>query len=155
GSKRDGNATLAQRKRAQSGVEPGLDRRAARQGRRSIPVNPRTGSRPGVAKGRINRNGSGGAKAGSWATSEDLKTVERSWNQSEIRSINYLRSDGYDIWHNVSGSQGSVKIYLNDRYEKDDGDKRGGRVWRSAEAAWPATLVRPRCGARECNARVL
>ena len=41
------------------------------------------------------------------------------------RLVNYLRSDRYDIWHNVSSSQGPVKHFIIDRYEKDDGDKRG------------------------------
>ena len=39
------------------------------------------------------------------------------------RVVYYLRSDRYDIWHNVSSSQGPVKHFIIDHYEKDDGDK--------------------------------
>ena len=76
-----------------------------------------------AGRGRTNRNGGVGTKAGSWATSE------KSWNfVVTVWSTTlggYLRSDHYDIWHNVSSSQGPVKHFIIDRYEKDDGDKRG------------------------------
>jgi hypothetical protein len=103
-----------------------------------------------LGKERTNRNGGVGTKAGSWATSE------KSWNLWEtVWSTTlgeYLRSDRYDIWHNVPSSQGPVKHFIIDRYEKDDGDKRGHVTLaqrrpdlpgRRPQATWPTAVVRP------------
>ena len=52
-----------------------------------------------------------------------MGNLREEWNFVGDRLVNYLRSDRYDIWHNVSSSQGPVKYFIIDRYEKDDGDK--------------------------------
>jgi hypothetical protein len=49
------------------------------------------------------------------------------WELVGDRLVNYLRSDRYDIWQNVPSSQGPVKYFIIDRYEKDDGDKGDSR----------------------------
>jgi hypothetical protein len=58
-----------------------------------------------------------------------MGNLRKEWELVGDRSVNslaeHLRSDRYDIWHNVSSSQGPVKHFIIDRYEKDDGDKRG------------------------------
>jgi hypothetical protein len=56
-----------------------------------------------------------------------MGNLREEWELVGDRLVNYLRSDRYDIWQNVPSSQGPVKYFIIDRYEKDDGDKGDSR----------------------------
>jgi len=75
-----------------------------------------TPEEPAIEKGRTNRNGSSGAKAGSWATSEGVKKnlasellvlVEPNCH----RLVNYLRSDRYDMAQCIQPAEARQVFY--------------------------------------------